>query len=239
MIINPAGAGETLVRDADVDRVLGGDRSAASALSFRQRAEWGARWVVVHVAETGRLAGTIPGRAGRRAIPMWTDLESAEAALPAGARVVQSALIDLLAGGDQVDYAIAPQSPGLYIDQTLRAELLETEPLFPKGYWAQLGILKPDDHAPFLAAAALAAAEARGAGRPFAGLWVVGYQLEAAPARVVYVVDADDLDAAAAIVVDAINRQEPQRERTETVRLRDLSPESQEFVRMSPDLAGS
>ena len=182
----------------------------------------------------------MPGFGGRAALPLWTDRSAAEEALPQGARLAQAYLLDVIAGGDDVDYALDPQwGPSLYIDRELRSEIMATAALFPVGYFAQLGHLKPDDYAPFFEAAALAVAEARGAGTPFAGLWVVGYQLESAPSRVVFVVDTDDLDASAAIVVDAMNRQERRLERTETVRLRDLSPESQDYVRQTRDFASA
>jgi hypothetical protein len=242
-IANPAADGEFLIADDEIDRILGGDRATASILSFRERASWGARWVLVHLGQTGRFLGTIPGDGGRQALPLWTDRAQAEQALPDGGRIAQAYLLDVLAGGDDVDYIVDPRkggaAPQLYIDRTLRSELLATAPLFPAGYFAQLGILKPEEYAPFFDAAALAVAEARTAGRPFAGLWVVGYQLEAAPSRVVFVVDSDDLDGSAEIVVNAINRQERRPERTETVLLRDFSPESQDFVRQSPDLAST
>jgi len=240
LVINDGADGETLIADDEIDRELGGDRGEASILSFRARALWGSRWVLLHVGSTGRFFGTIPGIGGRSALPLWTDREAAKAALPDGAQTAQAYLLDVIAGGDDVDYAVDPQwGPGLYIDRKLRSELIETADLFPPGYFAQLGQLNPEEHAPFLEAAALAVAEARGAGSPFSGLWVIGYQLESAPSRVVFVVDSDDLDASAAIVVDAMNRQERRRERTETVRLGDLSPESQDYVRQTRNFASA
>ena len=164
-MINDGADGETLIADDEIDGELGGDRGEASILSFRARALWGSRWVLLHVGPTGRFFGTIPGIRGRSALPAWTDREAAKAALPAGAQIAQAYLLDVIAGGDEVDYAVDPQwGPGLYIDQKLRSELLETADLFPPGYFAQLGQLKPEEHAPFLEAAALAVAEARGAG---------------------------------------------------------------------------
>ena len=240
LVINSGDPGETTIEDEEIDQLLGGARETASVLSFRQRARWGARWVLVHLAPSGRFAGTMPGRGGRQALPVFTDRETAESMLPPEAKISQGYLLDILAGGDEVDTVVDPQRPGaLYIDSPLRSELLETANLFPRGYTAQLGELDPDQNVPFLEAGALAAAEARDAGRPFAGLWVVGYQLEDAAPRVVFVVDAVDLDAAADVVVDAINRQERRPERTETVLMSSLSSESQEFVRLSRNLASS
>ena len=240
LVINDGADGETLIADDEIDGALGADRSDASALSFRARARLGSTWVLIHVGPTGRFFGTIPGIGGRAALPLWTDRAAAESALPTGARIAQAYLLDVIAGGDDVDYAVDPQSgPALYIDRELRTEIMATGDLFPAGYFAQLGHLKPDDYVPFFEAAALAVAEARGAGAPFTGLWVVGYQLESAPSRVVFVVDTDDLDASAAIVVDAMNRQERRLERTETVRLRDLSPESQDYVRQTRNFASA
>ncbi|MEP6842019.1 MAG: hypothetical protein ABJA11_00775 [Pseudolysinimonas sp.] len=239
LIVNPAADGELLITDEEIDGVLGGDRATASILSFRQRAIWGSRWVLMHLGPTGRFVGTIDGMDDRQALPLWTDRAAADAATPAGANVGQAYLLDVIAGGDDIDYLVDPQWGGLYIDRGLRSELMETAALFPAGYFAQLGELKEADYLPFFEAGKLAVGEARTAGRPFRGLWVIGYQLESAPPRVVFVVDADDLDATADIVVDAINRQERRLERTETVLLRDLSPESQEFVRRSTDLTST
>ena len=237
MVINPAADGELLISDDEIDKVLGGDRATASILSFRGRAIWGSRWVLMHLGPTGRFIGTIPCYADRQALPLWTDRPAAEAATPSGAQLGQAYFLDVLAGGDDVDYIVDPQWEGLYVDRKLRIELMATASLFPAGYFAQLGHLKQQDHLPFFEAAKLAAAEARTSGHPFRGLWVVGYQLESAPSRVVFVVDTDDLDGAARYVVDAMNRQERRLERTETVRLGDLSAESRDYVRETPDLA--
>ena len=239
LIINPAADGEVLITDAEIDRVLGGDRATASILSFRARAIWGSQWVLMHLGPTGRFVGTIPGYADRQALPLWTDRPAAEAATPSGARLGQAYFLDVIAGGDEIDYVVDPQREGLYVDRKLREELMATASLFPAGYFAQLGHLKQEDYVPFFDAAKLAVAEARTAGHPFRGLWVIGYQLESAPSRVVFVVDTDDLDGAASYVVDAMNRQERRLERTETVRLRDLSPESQDYVRETTDQASA
>jgi len=240
LVINVDQPGEVLIESDEIDPVLGGDRATASILSFRQRARWGARWVLAHRGPTGRFFGTLAGREGRQALPLWTDPDTAEQMAPPGATVAQAYLLDVLAGGDEVDYALDPASPeGIYVDTKLRAEILATEPLFVAGYFTQLGMLDAAEYTEFFEAGALAVAEARGSGRPLAGLWVVGYQIEDAPSRVVFVVDVENLDEAADFVVDAINRQPRRPERTETVRLQDLSSESQEFVRLSPDLASS
>jgi hypothetical protein len=72
-------------------------------------------------------------------------------------------------------------------------------------------------------------------------LWVVGYRLEDAPAEIVYVVDASDLDAAAHVIVGAVNRVVGGRrpEWVETVLLSSLPGDARDYVTASTDYVGA
>jgi hypothetical protein len=241
VIISPGTDAELRITAEEATVLLGGSRGAASALSFRTRARLSLRWALVH--RVGDLfAGVLPGPDGREVIPAWFDEGRATALLPQGARLAQLRLLDLLERVDEFDVLIDPGTPQeLFIDRLLRRDLLATRQLFPSGYRATLGHLEPRANADFLDAAVAAAAGAKGAGIPLGGLWVVGYRLEDAPAEIIYVVDALDLDGAAHVVVGAVDRVLSGRrpEWVETVLLSSLSEEARDYVTSSTDYVGA
>ncbi len=240
VVIGPGTEGELRITADEATVLLGGSRAQASALSFRTRARLSLRWVLVHRA--GDLfAGVLPGPDGREVIPAWFDEGRATSLLPDGARLAQLRLLDLLERVDEFDVLIEPAAPGeLLIDRLLRADLLAAKNLFPAGYRATFGHLEPRANAEFLDAAVSAAADSKARGIPLQGLWVVGYRLEDAPAEIVYVVDALDLDAAASVVVAAVNRVAGAHpEWVETVLLSSLSQEAREYVTSSTDFVGA
>ena len=238
VVISPATDAELRITPEEATVLLGGSRAQASVLPFRARAQLSQRFVLVH--RVGDLfAGVLPGPDGREVIPAWTDEVRATALLPEGARLAQLRLLDLLERVDDFDVTVDPATPQeLFIDRLLRRDLLAAKHLFPLGYRATLGHLEPRANADFLDAAVVAAADARAAGIPLSGLWVVGYRLEDAPAEIVYVADALDLDAIAHVVVAAVNLRAAGRpEWVETVLLSSLSQEARDYVTASTDYA--
>jgi hypothetical protein len=240
IVINPGVDGELTISAAEATVLLGGSRAEASTLPFRTRARLSQRWVLVH--RTGELiAGVLPGPDGRSLVPAWFDEERANALLPEGAVVVQLRLLQLLQGIEDFDVVLDVGTPDeLVIDRLLRRDLLATAQLFPRGYRTALGHLDPRANADFLEAAVQASGDAKAARLALSGLWVVGYRLEDAPSEIVYVADATDLDAVAAVVVSAVDRVvPPHTEWVETVLLSSLADDAQEYVRASPNYVGS
>jgi len=235
LVINQGADGELMISADDAEALLGGSRATASTVSFRTRARLAARWVIVHVGPTGRFAGTVPGPDGRPVVPAWTDESRAQKLLPSGANLRQTPLVELLSVLDEFDVGLDLGTPGqLLIDRILGADLLATEPLFPRGFLAAVGHLEPRTNADYLDAAAKVAADALAASVPLAGLWVIGYQLEDAPSRIVYVADSVELEAVADLVVTAVEQLAGgRRERVDTVLLSSLSPETADYVRRS------
>lgn len=241
VVIGRGTSAELTITPEEATVLLGGSRAAASALPFRTRARLSQRWVLVHRAGDD-LAGLLPGQDGRPVIPAWFDEARATALLPPGARLAQLRLLELLELTEDLDVLVDPATPHeLLIDRLLRRDLLETKQLFPRSYRATLGHLDPDANGDFLAAAAVAVADAESAGAPFGGLWVVGYRLEDAPSEIVYVVDASDLDVAAHVIVGAVNRVVGGRrpEWVETVLLSSLPEDARDYVTASTDYVGS